>query len=40
MLLTMENHKLVKKIEGIHFRPPQIATVSPDYKPYPVKMKS
>ena len=24
MMLTQENHKLVKKIEGIHFRPAQI----------------
>ena len=40
MLVTQENHNLVKKIEGIHFRPFQFAAAPEiNIKPGKIKLK-
>ena len=38
-VLNQENHKLVKKIEGIHFRPPPQFSIAPEINLKPGKIK-
>ena len=39
MVVTTENQKLVKKIEGIHFRPSQFTGAAPEIKQAKIKLK-